>query len=77
MDLKTKSYRVKLAFEQYSVGAIIQPTGLWRDSLLSRGFIERVEPVATKNVEQVLSQTESPLQKHVKKRVKQDAGEQL
>lgn len=33
-------YRVKLAFEYYRVGDIIEPTGLWRDSLLARGYIE-------------------------------------
>lgn len=38
----TKNYRVKLAFENYRVGQVIQPTGLWRGRLLSRGYIEPV-----------------------------------
>ena len=43
MDVKQpKPYRVKLAFDQYSVGHVIYPTGLWRSSLLSRGYIEPV-----------------------------------
>lgn len=41
MEVKQpQKYRVRLAFDSYSVGHVIQPTGLWRSSLLSRGFIE-------------------------------------
>lgn len=42
MEVKNKNYRVRLAFEWYSVGQIIQPVGLWRSHLLSRGYIEPV-----------------------------------
>lgn len=42
MEVKTNNYRVRLAFEWYSVGQIIQPVGLWRSHLLSRGYIEPV-----------------------------------
>jgi hypothetical protein len=49
--MKTQqSYRVKLAFGRYSVGAIIQPQGAYAQTLRQRGFIEPVldgEPVAT------------------------------
>lgn len=37
-----KKFRVILAFDFYSVGDVIEPVGLWRDSLLSRGYIEPV-----------------------------------
>lgn len=37
-----KKYKVILAFETYSVGDVIEPTGVWRDNLLSRGYIEPV-----------------------------------
>ncbi len=33
---------VILAFSGYSVGNIIEPTGLWRDNLISRGFIKPI-----------------------------------
>ncbi len=32
-------YEVILAFETYSVGNVIEPTGLWADSLKQRGYI--------------------------------------
>lgn len=35
-------FKVILAFESYSVGDVIQPTGVWRDSLIARGYIERL-----------------------------------
>lgn len=39
-------FRVKLAFGFYSVGAIIEPTGVYRSALLRKGFIEPyTEPV--------------------------------
>jgi len=42
MEVKTKDFRVRLAFDAYSVGQVIQPTGLWRSRLLSLGYIEPV-----------------------------------
>ena len=42
MEVKPKDYRVRLAFDFFRVGQIIQPVGLWRSHLLSRGFIEPV-----------------------------------
>ncbi len=33
-------YRVILAFETYSVGNVIEPTGLWADELKRRKYIE-------------------------------------
>ncbi len=51
-----QKYRVKLAFESYSVGAIIEPTGLWRGDMLARGYIEPyTEPI-------------KPLEQHVIRR---------
>ncbi len=35
-------YRVILAFETYSVGQVIEPTGLWADSLKQRRYIEPI-----------------------------------
>lgn len=35
-------FRVKVAFDRYSVGAIIEPTGLYRGELLRMGYIERI-----------------------------------
>jgi len=37
-----KKYRFKLAWQQYRVGAVIEPTGVTRDWLLSNGYIELV-----------------------------------
>ena len=43
----SQKFKVILAFETYRVGQIIEPTGLWRDSLRSRGYIAPyVEPKA-------------------------------
>ncbi len=39
-----RAYRIKLAFDSFSVGQIIYPTGLWRGELLSKGFIEEHDP---------------------------------
>lgn len=36
--------RVILAYGQYSVGAIIRPSGMLRDELLRRGFIKIIKP---------------------------------
>ncbi len=36
-------YVVILAFETYSVGNIIEPTGVWADSLKQRGYIKPLE----------------------------------
>ena len=38
-------FEVILAFEGYRVGHIIEPTGLWRGELLSRGFIRPLAEV--------------------------------
>ncbi len=35
-------YVVILAFETYRVGDVIEPSGLWADSLRSRGYIRPV-----------------------------------
>ncbi len=35
-------YVVILAFETYRVGDVIEPSGLWADSLKSRGYIEPI-----------------------------------
>ena len=40
---KPKQFRVKLAFGFYAVGAVITPTGVYRDELLANGFIEPLE----------------------------------
>jgi hypothetical protein len=34
--------RVKRAFQQYRVGDVISPVGLWRDHLLAYGFCEKI-----------------------------------
>lgn len=34
--------RVILAFESYSVGQILEPTGVWRDHLIRCGYVEPV-----------------------------------
>lgn len=44
-----KNFEVILAFENYRVGQVIQPTGLWRDNLLGRGYIKAVEEVSPAN----------------------------
>jgi len=38
------SYRVIVAFDNYRVGDVIQPTGLLRESLLRIRFIEPAAP---------------------------------
>jgi len=38
-----KQFRVLAAFGPYIVGAKIQPTGIYRDTLLRRGVIEEVK----------------------------------
>ena len=43
MDMSLPNYRVRIAFDQYRVGDVIQPTGIWRDRLLQINFIERME----------------------------------
>lgn len=40
-----KQFRVKLAYGPYQKGAIVEPTGVYRDMLLSKGIIEPM-PVA-------------------------------
>lgn len=37
-----KLFRAKIAFGPYSKGATLQPTGIYRDMLLRKGFIEEV-----------------------------------
>lgn len=37
-----KQFRVTQAFGPYVVGAVIQPTGIYRDTLQRRGLIEEV-----------------------------------
>lgn len=46
MEVKTKDFRVRIAFDAYSVGNVIQPVGLWRSKLLALGYIEPVEKPA-------------------------------
>lgn len=41
-----KQFRVKLAYGPYQKGAIIEPTGVYRDMLLSKGLIEPLAPAA-------------------------------
>lgn len=41
--MAVKKFRVIVAFDRYSVGAIIEPTGLPRDDLLRRGYIEAIK----------------------------------
>ena len=36
--------RVIRAFGQFRVGAVIQPTGLYRDSLIAAGLVEMIKP---------------------------------
>lgn len=43
-------YRVRLAFDFYRVGQVLQPTGLWRDHLLGNGFIEPITEQAEPDV---------------------------
>ncbi len=40
--MKQTKFKVILAFENYRVGQILEPTGLWRGELLARGFIAPV-----------------------------------
>jgi len=51
MEVKPKDFRVRLAFDFYSVGQVIQPTGLWRSRLLSLGYIEPVGEPETPQTE--------------------------
>lgn len=37
-----KKYRFRLAWQNYRVGAVIEPTGVVRDWLLANGYIEPV-----------------------------------
>lgn len=48
-----KQFRAIVAFGPYSKGAKMQPTGIYRDTLLRKGFIEEVkdEPVEVENRE--------------------------
>lgn len=41
-----QQYEVIREYGAFRVGAIISPTGLWRDVLLQRGWIRKIEPVA-------------------------------
>ncbi len=59
MEVKPKDFRVRLAFDSYSVGQIIQPVGLWRSSLLSRGYIE---PVVVENPAPVSAVVAGPVE---------------
>jgi hypothetical protein len=45
---KQQQFRIRLAFDSYRVGDLISPTGLYRSSLISRGFIEPVIEQPTK-----------------------------
>lgn len=49
-----KMFRVVTAFGPYQVGAMIQPTGIYRDALLQRKLIEEVTdaPVPAQSDEQ-------------------------
>lgn len=38
-----KAVRVRVAFQNYSVGDIFYPTGIYRDELIGRGLVERAE----------------------------------
>lgn len=38
-----KQFRAVVAFGPYSKGAKMQPTGIYRDTLLRKGFIEEVK----------------------------------
>ncbi len=41
-----KKYRFKLAWQNYRVGDVIEPTGVTRDWLVSNGYVEPVaEPL--------------------------------
>ncbi len=42
MGVKQTKFKVVIAFENYCVGQIIEPTGLWRGELLARRFIAPV-----------------------------------
>ena len=37
-----KKFRVLKAFQNYSVGDVIEPEGIWRGNLLADGLIEEV-----------------------------------
>ncbi len=39
-------YQVILAFDNFRVGQIIEPTGLWAGELMGRGFIKRCVEMA-------------------------------
>ncbi len=41
-----KKYRFRLAWQNYRVGAVIEPTGVVRDWLLANGYIEPVADAA-------------------------------
>lgn len=43
-QIPKRQFRVKLAYGPYQKGAIIEPTGIYRDMLLSKGLIEPVTP---------------------------------
>ena len=51
--VKPKQFRATIAFGPYSKGALMQPTGIYRETLLRRGFIEEVkdEPIPDVPVE--------------------------
>lgn len=50
-DRPMKQFRAVVAFGPYSKGALMQPTGIYRETLLKRGFIEEVkdEPIELEN----------------------------
>lgn len=41
-----KPVKVRIAFGSYKVGDIINPTALYRDSLMARGLVEKIEEPA-------------------------------
>ena len=48
-----KQFRAVMAFGPYSKGALLQPTGIYRETLVRRGYIEEVkdEPIPDVPVE--------------------------
>lgn len=47
-----KPVKVRIAFGSYKVGDIINPTALYRDSLLARGLVEKIEEPQTPAIEE-------------------------
>lgn len=55
-----KQFRATIAFGPYSKGALMQPTGIYRETLVRRGYIEEVKDEPLPDVPVELDNREIP-----------------